>query len=102
MPICHSGPKDRGESRSYAELVGVIAIDQSRPRLAVYAAVMSELLQFIIVVAFGAFCFGCGYLTAFIVTRNKWRDEMIKRGVARYNWNTGKWEWGEPPKESRY
>ena len=33
---------------------------------------------------------------------NKWRDEMIKRGVARYNWTTGKWEWGEPPKESRY
>jgi hypothetical protein len=39
---------------------------------------MSELLQFIIVVAFGALCFGCGYLTAFIVTRNRWRDEMIK------------------------
>ena len=55
---------------------------------------MSELLQFIIVVAFGAFCFGCGYLTAFIVTRNQWRDEMIKRGIARYNWHTGKWEWG--------
>jgi hypothetical protein len=34
---------------------------------------------------------------AFIVTRNQWRDEMIKRGVARYNWQTGKWEWGEPP-----
>jgi hypothetical protein len=60
--------------------------------------VMSQLsLQVIIVVAFGAFCFGCGYLAAFIVTRNHWRDEMIKRGVARYNWNTGKWEWGEPP-----
>ena len=29
---------------------------------------------------------GCGYLTAFIVVRNKWRDEMIKCGVARYNW----------------
>jgi hypothetical protein len=26
---------------------------------------------------------------------------MIKRGVARYNWQTGKWEWGEPPK-SKY
>jgi hypothetical protein len=26
-------------------------------------------------------------------------DEMIKRGIARYNWHTGKWEWGEPPKE---
>jgi hypothetical protein len=51
------------------------------------------LLQVVIVVAFGAFCFGCGYLTAFIVTRNQWRDEMIKRGVARYNWQTGKWEW---------
>jgi hypothetical protein len=35
----------------------------------------------------------------FIVTRNRWRDEMIKRGIARYNWQTGKWEWGEPPKE---
>ena len=49
---------------------------------------MSELLQFIIVIAFGGLCFGCGYLTAFIVTRNKWRE------VARYNWQTGKWEWG--------
>ena len=50
---------------------------------------MSQLLlQVVIVVAFGAFCFGCGYLTAFIVTRNQWRDEMIKRGVARYNWQT--------------
>jgi len=38
-----------------------------------------------------------GYLAGFIVTRNKWRDEMIKRGVARYNWQS-KWEWGEPPK----
>jgi hypothetical protein len=47
---------------------------------------MSEmLLQVLIVIAFGAFCFGCGCLTAFLVTRNKWRDEMIKRGVARYN-----------------
>jgi hypothetical protein len=36
---------------------------------------MSELLQFIIVAAFGALCFGGGYLTAFIVTRNHWRDE---------------------------
>ena len=37
---------------------------------------MSELLQFIIVVAFGALCFGCGCLTAFIVTRNHWRDDQ--------------------------
>ena len=59
------------------------------------------LLQVAIVVAFGAFCFGCGYLTAFIVTRNKWRDAMIKRGIARYNWQTGKWEWGGPAKSSR-
>jgi len=35
---------------------------------------MTELLQLIIVVAFGALCFGGGYLTAFIVTRNQWRD----------------------------
>jgi hypothetical protein len=36
----------------------------------------------------------CGAITAM---RNQWRDEMIKRGVARYYWQTGKWEWGEPP-----
>ena len=60
-----------------------------------------ELLQFIIVVAFGALCFGCGYLVAFIVTRNKWRDEMIRRGAARFNSQTGKWEWGEPPKKPK-
>ena len=23
---------------------------------------------------------------------------MIERHIARYNWKTGKWEWGEPPK----
>jgi hypothetical protein len=61
--------------------------------------VMSQLLlQVVIVVAFGAVCFGCGYGIAFIVERNRWRDEMIKRNVARYNWQTGKWEWGEPPR----
>ena len=54
---------------------------------------MSEQLQFIIVVALGGLCFGCGYLVAFILTRNKWRDEMIRRGVARHNSQTGKWEW---------
>jgi hypothetical protein len=58
---------------------------------------MSELLQFIIVVGFGTLCFGCGYLAGFLVTRNRWR-EMIKYGVARYNSQTGFWEW-EP--ESR-
>jgi hypothetical protein len=47
---------------------------------------------------FGAICIGRGYLIAFIVIRNEWCDEMIKRGVARYNWKTGKWEC-EPPKE---
>jgi hypothetical protein len=60
---------------------------------------MGELLQFLIVAAFGGLCLGCGYLIAFLVTRNKWRDEMIRRGVARYNWKTGKWEWGERPRE---
>ena len=64
-----------------------------------WVRVMSERLQFIIMAAFAALCFGCGYLTAFIVTRNHWRDEMIERHIARYNWHTGKWEWGEPPKE---
>jgi hypothetical protein len=62
---------------------------------------MSERLQFIIIAAFAVFCFGFGYLTAFIVTRNKWRDEMIERHIAHYNWQTGKWEWGEPPREPR-
>jgi hypothetical protein len=66
--------------------------------------VRDQLLQFGLVAAFGAFFFGCGYLTAFIVTRNRFRNEMIKRGGARYNQRTGKWEWGAaPPKEeSRY
>jgi len=54
-----------------------------------------QLLQFGIVMAFGALCFGCGCLTAFIVTRNQWRNEMIERGFAHYNEQTGKWEWGE-------
>jgi hypothetical protein len=57
---------------------------------------MSQLgLQIIIVVAFSALCFGCGCLTAFIVTRNQWRGDMIKRGFAHYNERTGKWDWGE-------
>jgi hypothetical protein len=62
---------------------------------------IEQLQQFIIVAAFGGFCFGCGYLIAFVVTRNNWRGEMIKRGVARYDWHTGKWEWGEPLKEGQ-
>jgi hypothetical protein len=63
-------------------------------------AIMSPFfLQFIIVAGFGALCFGFGYLTAFIVTRNQWRDEMIERGVAHYHWQTGKWDWGKPPEE---
>ena len=37
----------------------------------------------IIEAPFGVLCFGRGYLTAFIVTRNKWRDEIIKRGADR-------------------
>ena len=63
---------------------------------------MSEpLLELIIVFACGALCFGCGYIIAFIVTRTKFRNEMIKRGAARYNSQTGKWEWGEPPEKPK-
>jgi len=65
-------------------------------------AMSDESVQYIILAAFGALCFGFGYLVAFFVERNRWRDQMIERGVAHYNWQTGKWEWGEPPKESRY
>jgi len=67
-------------------------------------AMRDQLLQFGLMVAFGALCFGCGYLIAFIVTRNRFRHEMIKRRGAHYDWQTGKFEWGEPPKteESRY
>jgi hypothetical protein len=53
---------------------------------------MSESLQFIIVVGFGALCFGCGFLTSLIVTRKHWRGETIKRGMAHYNSQTGVWE----------
>jgi hypothetical protein len=64
---------------------------------------MSEpLLEFIIVFAFGTLCFGfgfgCGYLTAFSVTRVRFHNQMIKRGAARYDSETGKWEWEKPPK----
>ena len=58
-----------------------------------------QLLQFGVVGAFGALCFGCGYLIAFIVTRNGFRHEMIKRRRGHYDWQTGKFEWGEPPKK---
>jgi hypothetical protein len=60
-----------------------------------------QLLQFGVVAAFGALCFGCGYLIAFIVTRSRFRQEMIKRRVAHYDSQTGKFEWGEPPKEEK-
>ncbi len=57
---------------------------------------MSELLlQVVIQMAFGAVCFGVGYLTAFIITRNRWRDYMIRGGGASYNRNAGKWEFEE-------
>jgi hypothetical protein len=61
-------------------------------------ATSEPLLEFIIVFAFGALCFGCGYLTAFIVTRTKFRNQMIKRGAAHYDSETGKWDWEKPPK----
>ncbi len=53
-----------------------------------------QLLQFGIVIAFGALCFGCGCAAAFIVTRNRFRKETIDRGLAHYDERTGKWEWG--------
>lgn len=59
---------------------------------------MVELSQFIIVAGFGAICFGCGYLIALILVRNQWREEVIKRDVARYNWRTGRWEWASRQK----
>jgi hypothetical protein len=43
---------------------------------------LSQYSQFIIVAGFGAICFGFGYLIAFFVVRNQWRDEMIKRQLA--------------------
>ena len=44
---------------------------------------MSEpLLEFIIVFASGTLCFACGYLTAFIVTRARFHNKMIKRMLA--------------------
>jgi hypothetical protein len=37
------------------------------------------------------------------VTRNQWRDEMIERHIARYNWHTGKWgRAAEAPRSDRY
>jgi hypothetical protein len=75
----------RDEARRIAvncEVAGVVAMSD-------------ELLQFIIVVGFGA------HLTAFIVTRTRFRNQMIKRGAAHFDSETGKWGWEKPPK-SRY
>ena len=49
---------------------------------------MGERLQFIIMAGFALLCFGCRYLTAFIVTRKNWRGDMINRGFANYNERT--------------
>jgi hypothetical protein len=45
----------------------------------------------------GTFILGMG-VGAFII-RNQWRDEMIKRGHARFHWENAKWFWIEdlPP-----
>jgi len=37
---------------------------------------MNESLQFMIEAGFGTICFNCGYLIAFIVTRNKWSANL--------------------------
>ena len=79
------------------QTLAALGMFSKRNKIAIRTNHEQLLLQVLIVAAFGALCFGCGYLTAFFVARNRWRDEMIKRGVARYNWQTGKWEWGEPP-----
>jgi hypothetical protein len=47
------------------------AADCGKHHQAAGVAAMSELSQFIIAAGFGALCFGCGYLTGFIVTRNR-------------------------------
>jgi hypothetical protein len=57
---------------------------------------MSQLvLQVLIVVAFSAFCFGCGYLTAFVVTRNQCADRCKARPPCPINQ-------GPPQHPSRY
>src|SRR5262249_8780954 len=40
------------------------------------ASMNEQYSQFIIVAGFGVICFGFGYLIAFVVVRNQWRDEM--------------------------
>ncbi len=35
-----------------------------------------------------------GFLCGKYIERNYWRDEMIRRKHASYNWMTGKWQWG--------
>ena len=70
-------------------------VEKPKPPAVISPDMSGLLLPVIIVMALGALCFGCGCLTAFIVTRNQWRHDMIKRGFANYNERTGKWEWGE-------
>jgi hypothetical protein len=50
---------------------------------------LSQYSQFIIVAGFGAICFGCGYLIAFIVVCNHGAMKCLSAGSARYNWRTG-------------
>jgi hypothetical protein len=54
-------------------------------------------INLILIAAFSAAWFGLGYWTSWIIARNSWRDEMIRRKHASYNWMTGKWQWGFTP-----
>jgi hypothetical protein len=87
---------------SHAPKSAMKATDCSQHRQAARVAAMSdEVLQFIIVVGFGALCFGCGYLMAFLVTRTRFRNQMIKRGAAHFDSETGKWGWEKSPKKPK-
>jgi hypothetical protein len=52
----------------------------------------------------GCLVFWSGFWCGWLQSRGKWRDEMIKRGHARYHWVNAKWYWNEdepkvPPRD---
>ena len=61
----------------FLPIVGLIVVAGSAGQTGTGGGWMTVFpLQVGLVVAFGALCFGCGCLTAFIVTRNHWRDDQ--------------------------
>ena len=55
---------------------------------------MNEVLIGLIIIS-GSILFGfvVGFLTGEVEEKDRWRKELIKRGLAEYNSDTGEWKW---------